>query len=174
MISASRMRHGQSNAAIYKTWQGMRRRCFSPSAPFYSRYGGRGITVCARWRDSFANFYADMGPRPSPKHSIERIDNNGNYEPGNCRWATMLEQAQNNTHTRLFTIGDETKTLRQWVGDAAGRFHLVHDRLKRGWTLEEALALPALRGGCHGRTKFARPQPSNLTSAPALPGKESA
>jgi hypothetical protein len=73
----------------------MKSRCLNSNVPAYDNYGGRGITVCDRWRDSFENFYEDMGDPPSPKHSIDRIDNDGNYEPGNCRWATMSEQNSN-------------------------------------------------------------------------------
>lgn len=79
----------------YSVWAGMKQRCFNPKAPSYRYYGGRGITVCQRWRESFAAFVADMGPRPSPEHSIDRINNDGNYEPGNCRWTTWDVQANN-------------------------------------------------------------------------------
>ena len=79
----------------YAIWHGMRQRCLNPNHASWKNYGGRGIQVCERWRRSFADFVADMGPRPSPTHSIDRIDVNGNYEPGNCRWATPFQQSQN-------------------------------------------------------------------------------
>lgn len=79
----------------YKVWRGVLSRCLNPHVACYERYGGRGITVCARWRESFAHFLADMGPRPTLQHSIDRINNEGNYEPSNCRWATIEVQAKN-------------------------------------------------------------------------------
>jgi hypothetical protein len=89
----NRRRHGASDTSTYGSWSGMRNRCLNPSEPRYPDYGGRGITVCARW-DDFANFLADMGERPDGL-TLDRIDNDGNYEPGNCKWSTPLEQSQN-------------------------------------------------------------------------------
>jgi hypothetical protein len=87
----------------YRTWLGMKTRCFNPRVKEYPRYGGRGIGMCERWRVSFPNFLSDMGFRPSAKHSIDRFpDNNGNYEPGNCRWATAKQQ-QSNTRPRVYS-----------------------------------------------------------------------
>ena len=88
-------KHGRSATADYYRWLNMIARCHNPNNPVYYRYGGRGIAVCERWRSSFTDYVADMGPRPSPKHSIDRIDNEGGYEPGNVRWATAKEQADN-------------------------------------------------------------------------------
>lgn len=87
--------HGMINTSEYTTWAGIKDRCNNQNNAAYKNYGGRGITVCDRWRDSFENFYEDMGPRPSDKHSIDRINNNGNYELCNCRWTTQLEQLRN-------------------------------------------------------------------------------
>ena len=87
--------HGHSKRTEYTIWSGIKGRCFNPKNPVYQYYGGRGIIVCERWRFSFENFFEDMGQRPSLDFSLDRIDPNGNYEPGNCRWATMKEQQNN-------------------------------------------------------------------------------
>jgi hypothetical protein len=88
--------HRLSNTPEYNSWVGMKGRCLNEHGPDFRLYGGRGIAVCERWRDSFEAFYTDMGPRPSPMHSIDRFPNNdGHYEPGNCRWATPREQRLN-------------------------------------------------------------------------------
>lgn len=94
---ASGFKHGGAGTTEYEIWSSMKKRCQNPNCRVYPRYGGRGITVCERWSNSFEAFYEDMGPRPSKRHSIDRINNDGNYEPGNCRWATQKEQAANST-----------------------------------------------------------------------------
>lgn len=98
------VKHGyaprKAQSPEFKIWMGMTRRCRNAADPKFARYGGRGITVCDAWAESFENFFRDMGERPSPHHSIDRIDNDGNYEPGNCRWATASEQVRNSTKAR--------------------------------------------------------------------------
>lgn len=99
LVSKAKLRHGHARkgrfTVEYTTWCGIVQRCCNPRHHNFAAYGGRGITVCKRWRDSFDAFLEDMGPRPSSQHSIDRIDNDGGYEPGNCRWATAVEQHHN-------------------------------------------------------------------------------
>lgn len=87
--------HGMRASRVYRIWNAMKQRCHNPKQPHFARYGALGVTVCDRWRESFASFYEDMGDPPSESHSIDRIDPSGNYEPGNCRWASPVEQRHN-------------------------------------------------------------------------------
>lgn len=105
--------HGKSNLPEHNVWKTLRQRCSNKSNPSYKNYGGRGIKVCARWDSSFENFMIDMGPRPSPRHTIERRDNNGPYSPDNCRWATRAEQNNNTRWNRILVINGERMTLSQ-------------------------------------------------------------
>jgi len=119
----------------------MRARCENEAHPNFTQYGGRGITVCERWA-SFENFLADMGPRPSRNHSIDRIDNDGNYEPGNCRWATKLEQSSNRRTSRLFQIAGEKLSLTE----AARKYNIneatLYARVARGIPISIAVSTP--------------------------------
>lgn len=100
----------------YRSWRSMRNRCYNPSLPDYRNYGARGITVCDRWRDSFENFLADVGPRPGSEFSIDRYPNNdGNYEPGNVRWATKKQQGNNRRGNHLITHDGRTSTVAEWA-----------------------------------------------------------
>lgn len=124
-------------------WRDMNRRCSSSSRSDFAHYGGRGIKVCDRWRESFENFLADMGHRPSPKHSIDSIDNDGNYEPGNCRWATQKEQTRNFCRNRLITARGKTQCQAAWAEELGVSSVLINQRLdKLGWTEEEAVTVP--------------------------------
>lgn len=130
-----------SRTPIYRLWEGIINRCRCPSDTNYSRYGGRGITVCERWYD-FANFYADMGPRPSSKHSIERRDNNGNYEPENCYWTTKLVQQRNMRSNRLMTYEGRTQCVAAWADESPVSAAVLRYRLFKGWPFADALRLP--------------------------------
>jgi hypothetical protein len=111
--SKSLTTHGMKGTKIYQSWQGMKARCYNKNHKSYSRYGGRGITVCCRWRCSFDNFYMDMG-HPLRGATLDRIDNDGPYSKENCRWATILDQANNRENTRIYTWAGETLSIRQW------------------------------------------------------------
>lgn len=128
----------------YGSWRGMHRRCRDESHQKYLNYGGRGIKIHPRW-DVFINFLMDMGPRPSPKHSIDRIDNNGHYEPGNCRWATNAEQQRNRQDTVYVKWQGKKILLLDLVGELGLSRSIVYSRLHMGWSLAAALAIPNLK-----------------------------
>ena len=115
-------------------------RCTYPSMDRWSKYGGRGIKVCERWRESYANFLNDMGRAPSPTHQLDRIDNDGDYDPDNCRWATGKEQSLNRSTTRLLTAFGRTMTITEWAKETGLKRLTIHMRIKRGATPEDALS----------------------------------
>jgi hypothetical protein len=121
---------------------GMRDRCYRVGTRSYPDYGGRGITVCDTWRASFEAFLTDMGPRPSPEHSIDRVDVNGHYEPGNCRWADRKTQARNVRGKKLHAMGDERLTLAELAERSQNGKKCIHFRLKLGWAPAEAVSIP--------------------------------
>jgi len=125
----------------YQAWSNAIYRCETPTAPQWNRYGGRGIKVCQKWRSSFESFLEDMGPRPSPLHSIDRIDCNGNYEPSNCRWATIKEQAINRRNTRR-VAGLTVDEVCRVTGLPKTT---INNRIRRGWTDERILSSPKMR-----------------------------
>lgn len=121
----------------------MRDRCFNPNADHYARYGGRGITVCERW-SKFENFLTDMGQMPSGgRYTIERINNDGNYEPTNCRWATYKEQARNRRGNRFFEFQGESLLLSEWAGRTGISLQTLSSRIYESkWPIEKALTTP--------------------------------
>lgn len=126
----------------YNSWRGMRKRCYAPRARNYDCYGGRGIQVCDRWRESFSAFLEDMGPRPGPGYSLDRINNDGNYEPGNCRWATASMQMRNARTNVIVTIGEKTQSITEWCEDTGVPRNVAFERIRRGWRADVAVTKP--------------------------------
>lgn len=140
-ISAKKSTHGMRHSPEYGVWSSIVTRCKNPRYALYRDYGGRGIEICSRWAD-FSMFYADMGPRPSPEHSIERRDNDGDYEPGNCYWATRLVQANNKRNNHVLEAFGRKQTLSQWARDFSISPSVIGKRLRRGWDAERAISTP--------------------------------
>lgn len=137
IVAAKSTKHGRINTPEYKIWKGMKGRCYMPTNGSYVNYGARGISVCDRWRQSFESFLTDMGSRPSAKHSIERIDVNGNYEPSNCKWATRFEQ-ENNKRTNVFvTWNGKTLTYSQWARELNENPATIRERYLRTGSFEK-------------------------------------
>jgi hypothetical protein len=143
--------HAQTHSPEYFAWHRAKRRVTIPNSPDWHLYGGRGIRMCDRWihgeegKTGSQCFVADMGPRPSPMHSLDRIDVNGHYEPGNCRWATSREQSNNRRSNIRVTIHGRTQTTAEWARAAGISPSAIKDRVKSGWTPEQLL-LPAEPG----------------------------
>lgn len=144
-VALSKTTHGASPygkaSPEYNTWVHMIQRCHNPKNKDYKNYGGRGIEVCEMWKDSFEAFLLMVGKRPTLEHTIERIDSNGNYEPGNVRWATRFEQNQNTRSNVKLTIDNETKTVSEWSRDSRCSVSMftIYKRLDRGWDAERAV-----------------------------------
>lgn len=130
--------HGKSKSCEYQCWVNMKARCDKKDNTQYDNYGGRGIRYCKEWC-FFENFYADMGPKPSSKHSIDRIDVNKDYSIDNCRWATDTEQANNRRNNKIITFNNKTQTLKQWSDETKIPRTTISNRLNRGWSIEKAL-----------------------------------
>lgn len=137
---SSLLTHGRTGTAAHRIWKGMRTRCNNPNATSYDDYGGRGIRVCQRW-SKFENFLVDMG-EPPPGHTIERDDNDGPYSPANCRWVPAERQALNRRSNRRLRIGSDVLPITEWCRRYGAPYHLVKDRIRLGWSAEDALTLP--------------------------------
>ncbi len=135
-VAANRM----SRSSEYRVWHDMKRRCYDTKRRDYKYYGGRSIAVCERWRSSFVNFFADMGPKPFPGATIERIDNDGNYEKSNCKWATQEEQKKNTRKVRKLTYNGETLSIGDWASKLGINRCTLRLRLDKGWPLEEVFS----------------------------------
>lgn len=134
-------KHGLYRSPEYAAWRDMRSRCQRESHPFFKDYGGRGIKVCDRWQD-FAAFYADVGPRPGRGYSLDRIENDKGYEPGNVRWATPTTQGQNTRRNHLVEVGGEMVCLAEACRRIGIKRATVSQRLFKGWPIERALHEP--------------------------------
>ena len=143
-------RHGMTGTPTYISWQRMKDRCYKRSNISYPRYGAIGIRVCREWL-RFDRFFADMGIRP-PGHSLERIDSNGNYEPGNVRWATIQEQARNKRNVPLITAFNESLSSAEWAERFGVGASTIRYRLRRGWMPEDAVSIKP--DPSHGGRKF--------------------
>lgn len=134
---------GRAVPREYEAWKAMKRRCYGAGTINYHDYGGRGIRVCDRWLHDFAAFLADVGPKPSKAHSLDRINNNGNYEPANCRWATRSEQRRNTRQgLHLVTLGGETRPIVDWAAVSGVPEESISARLRNGWDAQRAIFQP--------------------------------
>ncbi len=138
--SAANKIHGMCNTAEHSAWSSMIGRCYNPKSRRYALYGGRGISVCDRWLAKFSSFYTDMGPRPSDGHSLDRIDSNGNYEPGNCRWADIETQNRNRSNVRRWVVAGREMTIPEIAEHTGYTKNCIHLRFRNGWTIDEVLA----------------------------------
>jgi hypothetical protein len=142
--SKSFKRHGQTETKAYRAWCLMKTRCTNPSVSTYVNYGARGIKICDKWFNSFEAFLSDMGHPPSPTHSLDRINSDGNYEPGNCRWSDPYEQSNNRRNNNRYTLGDKTMNESQWARELDLSVSALRCRIKN-WPLEKALSTPRMR-----------------------------
>lgn len=138
--STKNLTHGQSRGREYGSWRGIKERCLNPRSRAYTNYGGRGITMAPKWRDDFRRFVTDMGPCP-PRHSIERIDNDGPYAPGNCLWVPQSVQARNKRNNVWVAIDGVRRCVAEWAAIQGLSPAAVSRRLKRGWHPAAALGL---------------------------------
>lgn len=125
---------------LYKTWYTMLQRCNNPKVRGYQYYGHRGIRVCDRWRESYIDFIGDMGKRPTPEHTLDRINNDGNYEPSNCRWATRKEQNLNTSRVHTLTHKGITKSITLWAEELGMPRNTIYRRIRAGWDTDNALS----------------------------------
>lgn len=142
MPKTANKRHGLYATPENKVWASMIRRCHNPRQPTYYKYGGRGIYVCEEWRNDFLAFLRDMGPKPTPKHTIERKDNDGPYAPWNCEWATQHVQDRNKRNTVWLTANGKTMIMADWAKETGMDIRTISRRLKLGWADNDAINTP--------------------------------
>lgn len=141
-MGKSKRKHGMKGSREYSIWNGIKDRTLNENGQYWDRYGGRGIKVCQRWTESFDAFYADMGPSPGIGYSIDRINNDGDYEPSNCRWATRKEQCRNRRNNAMITIDGVTKPKVEWVELSGISPNTIAYRVKRGMSFQQAIKTP--------------------------------
>jgi len=141
--------HGLSKTRLYNIWTDMKRRCYNPKNKRFECYGGKGVCVCEEWKTNFIEFYKwSTNNGYADNLSIDRIDVNGNYEPGNCRWVTQKIQQRNTTRNHFLTVNGETKTIAEWAEITGIHPDVIKDRLtKLHWSEEEAVTIPTMRKG---------------------------
>jgi hypothetical protein len=144
-LSTRKTKHGGANHPLYRTWNNMKSRCLNPNNKMFKNYGGRGIFVCDEWKDSFAIFYEHVIHLPDygkTGHTLDRINNDGPYAPGNVRWATPQRQNRNTRITLIFTYQDRTQSLADWADEINIPLGTLHSRLNYGWSIEQTLGTP--------------------------------
>lgn len=137
-------KHGASFDKTYRVWISMRSRCRNPNDRAYPNYGGRGIKVCERWED-YSTFLSDMGLPPDERMQIDRTDNNGNYEPGNCKWVYQLDNLNNRRNNVRIEYNGRTQTIAQWAAELGIHYRTLNNRINRGWSVERAFTEPVER-----------------------------
>ncbi len=141
-LNAEQIRtHGMTHTPEYDAWKQAIQRCTNPKSNQFKNYGGRGIKMCERWLNSFENFYADMGPQPAGT-SLDRIDNNSDYSPDNCRWATPFEQQNNRRNNRLITHQGHTLSMSEWARKTGINRNTINSRIRLKWPIEKVLTTP--------------------------------
>lgn len=146
MAGTQNLTHGETNQRTttpeFRAWCNIRRRCYDRKTPSFKDYGGRGIVVCERWRTSYDAFLADMGRKPSPSHTLDRIDNNGPYSPENCRWTTRVIQANNTRRNRLLAHNGQVHSVKDWSQLTGLSLSCIWTRLANGWSIHDTLTRP--------------------------------
>lgn len=137
--------HGMNNSPEHRAWRHMKERCCNPNTKDFKNYGGRGITICEEWRKSFMAFFNYIGKKPHKNYSIDRINNNGNYEPGNTKWSDKKTQANNSRRNYHITIDGVTKNIAQWADEKSISRFTICNRLHMGWSPEKSVLHPARR-----------------------------
>lgn len=137
-------KHSMSNIKLYKVWNGIKTRCYNKKFTYYNNYGGRGITMCDEWKNDFAKFYSwAINNGYTEGLTIDRINNDGNYEPSNCRWATRREQNNNMRKTIIIKYNGKEQTISKWAKEFNLNRTALYYRIKRGWSVEKALTTPS-------------------------------